>query len=92
MVTDIFLYSFIDSTIINTDANRAILDAIISNDMRTFVSVGGYISNLSQRGWQVELISMKSSLHVITEVTLELFTESTTLSSVVFEVLQSMIG
>ena len=50
MVTDIFLYSFIDSTIINTDANRAILDAIISNDMRTFVSVGGLSSNLSQRG------------------------------------------
>ena len=61
--------------IIRIDTINAKTEAIISIDMRKSVSNGGNSSNLSQRGIQVELILMKSSLHVISDVTLESVTE-----------------
>ena len=67
----IFLYSFIASIIISADTIKAMIEEITSIDMLKFVSNSVYCRNLSQRGIQVEFISMKSSLHVISDVTLE---------------------
>ena len=83
----IFLYSFIASIIISADTIKAMIEEITSIDMLKFVSNSVYCKNLSQRGIQVEFISMKSSLHVISDVTLESVVKSS--NEVSFELLNS---